>query len=262
MTSKGPAFNQFLTLYSDFYPGKVQEMNELIPNLLKEISPDELIDIPPNFVPHSLLYFFAYYPKVDYGLLLKERDEPVNLNVSSTPGITPLGAACQSGNEKAAKLLLDHGCQVTIPIWELCYGTITDEKIAILKLLIEYGANINSECFSYDWHYPVTESVLLYYIREIWSPNRLASPLSCEKNGLFLKELLNSGASINYINSQGENALHLACSRGDFDIAKILLENGCDYNLRNENGKLPIDRLVSDTSRAQFLEIINCIECR
>lgn len=79
---------------------------------------------------------------------------------------------------------------------------------------------------------------------------------------LFLKELINAGANVNYINEAGENVLHTACSRNDMNIVKILLKSGCDYNLRDNYNGLPVDLIPLPELKKEFSEMIESLHCR
>lgn len=90
---------------------------------------------------------------------------------------------------------------------------------------------------------------------------------SCDDNEnddfiAFLCELINAGCRVNYINRNGENALHLVCSRSDLRLAKILLNYGCNTELRNKIGELPIDKLASEDEKNKYSEWIRLLQCR
>jgi len=47
--------------------------------------------------------------------------------------------------------------------------------------------------------------------------------------------------SINDTNALGDNALHCVCSWGDMDAARMLVENGINFNQRGELGFTPLN---------------------
>lgn len=69
------------------------------------------------------------------------------------------------------------------------------------------------------------------------------------KNGglpIILRELIKRGANLNIKDDLGWTPLHHAVNMGNkiiFDIIKTLVENGADKNIKNLDGKLPIDLL-------------------
>lgn len=58
-----------------------------------------------------------------------------------------------------------------------------------------------------------------------------------------LRFLISSGANINMLGPQGNTALHYAVERGCMEIILILLLNGADPNIVNENKQKPEDLL-------------------
>lgn len=248
----------------------VDEINKLLPSLVKEIPPDQLIDSP--FGCLSLLHILVKSPDIDYQILFSPSKEPIDCNIIGYDKETPLHHACYYGNEKAAKLLLDHGAQVNplnpdviSPVVKLTIFAMTDSKVKILKLLIEHGANLNIE-----WR----EKISPVYIRSesiisgcVWHLCLSSLEVLCTESerrsaSLFLKELLNGGANVNFVNDQGENALHIVCLREDMNLAKVLLEGGCNYGLVNNYGKLPIDKIYFSQVKKSFSEMIELVHCR
>lgn len=261
------ALERFLSFSFFEHQDEVQEINKLIPELIKEVRPDQLIDIPSCRQPHSLLHILALFCEVDYELLFSSSNTELSIdcNISTQSGRLPLHDACRNVNKKAVVLLLTHGAQVNptnvmvpSPIMQLCYRAITDDTVEILKLLIRHGANVNFE-WNEGGHNSLTQSVLLF---SVWRHPPWNEVLKETKFSLFLKELINAGANVNWICEGNYNALHMACYYRDMESAKVLIENGCDYNLRNDRGSLPIDRIGNEVLENEFLEIIELIKCR
>lgn len=56
-----------------------------------------------------------------------------------------------------------------------------------------------------------------------------------------VKILLNNGAAVNFLRSSDHaSPLYLACKNGHESIAKLLLDNGADRNLKTTNGLSPL----------------------
>ena len=53
----------------------------------------------------------------------------------------------------------------------------------------------------------------------------------------FIKKKLN----INKKNKNGDTPLHLAIQKGDYDIIKLLLDNGANIKIKNKKGITPFD---------------------
>jgi ankyrin repeat protein len=90
-----------------------------------------------------------------------------------------------------------------------------DKSREHLKLLISYGADINS----------VTQA------NERETPLHLAARASIPRPSYILL-LLSHGADVNAKNGDGKTALHLAAARGRESVFRILLEHGADPSIK------------------------------
>lgn len=124
----------------------------------------------------------------------------------------------------AIKHLLEAGANPnengTYPYFPL-HGAIKDNNLELVKLLINYGADVNT----------------------ILTPHNGATALheAAKKPDVdILKTLINAGALVDEVDKEGETALHRACRYGNFDNAKLLLEWGANPNSRNCIGYKPI----------------------
>ena len=123
-------------------------------------------------------------------------------------------------------------------LWSLFYNEVPDEK-AILKLIAK-GANVNA-VNEYD------ESLLFDIIT--------IADDECEKKIKAVQLLLNAGADIHYVNTDGRICLHSAAVPWRRDIFNILLERGinpnciCTYNFESQLDNLETyEWLVSETT--------------
>ena len=89
-------------------------------------------------------------------------------------------------------------------------------KIEIVRILIENGANVNDvdSCKTKD------------------NKNTYSALMLASRYGFYeaVKLLLSKGADINYTNLLGSNALNESIIQGNYKIAYYLLEHGADYN--------------------------------
>lgn len=61
--------------------------------------------------------------------------------------------------------------------------------------------------------------------------------------------LLKHGADINMKDSfYGETPLHTCAKKGNWSVARVLLENGADYTIQDKNGKVPLDRAIEPSN--------------
>lgn len=71
-----------------------------------------------------------------------------------------------------------------------------------------------------------------------------------KKTPTILKCLINNGADINAVHTDGDTALHIAIKRHSIKCLEILLESGADYNLKNNKGQTPFE-VASDIDMGQ-----------
>lgn len=266
-SSQESALNQFISFYNSGLSNHVEQVNQLIPKLLEEIKPDQLIRVSVHLIPQSLLYLLSHCCEIDYESLFQWNASPINCNVLNENKVTPLHEACYWGNEKAVKLLLDHGANVMFArdwispiVSSYRNGIITDSRLRILRLLIKQSDNVDSES-SRKVNNIMRGPVLMACIDDFYGMNIVHTDDEKRQIILFLKELINAGADVNYIDFVGRNALHIACTHSCVDIMKLLVENGCNHKIRNCSGKLPMD-YVRVELKDEFAEIIDLVQCR
>lgn len=132
-----------------------------------------------------------------------------NTGIFDAKNLTPLMRACTSGNEALVSELLqsgvpaDHGEDT---LQALHFAAMRNSK-AIVDLLLEFGANIESRAFTYT---PL---------------------LGCIANGSFemFKHLVQKGAST-VARADDESCLQFACKKGRKDMAIFLIDHGGDPN--------------------------------
>lgn len=107
---------------------------------------------------------------------------------------------------------------------------IYHRKPEVLNVMFEYGADPNLD-FSDVSMSGGSPTAFMYAIKQA----NTAYPSSMEVVDLFVQ----NGANVDFLDSNGNNLLHMAIERGDFDIVPKLLEIGVDPNKKNNSGKLP-----------------------
>ncbi|ORX79282.1 ankyrin, partial [Anaeromyces robustus] len=142
---------------------------------------------------------------------------------------TPLIFACQKGNEKLVKILIDLGADITKKEYIKCtsssvydmghgsrnyikkylntplYNACINGNLNIFKYLIEHGSDINKE----DWH----DKPPLF--------------IACENGNIdFVYYLVKKlGVDINKENNKGETPIFVAYENGHENIVKYLTEH-------------------------------------
>lgn len=149
----------------------------------------------------------------DMEIVKKLIDLGVNVNAVDQSGNNALAYA----NNKTAPILIEAGCNVNnenhlgqTPL--MCHAD--DRTDAVLKQLIEAGANINKTDKNGN-------NVLFY-----------------SHNAVSMKYLIEAGAEVNISNLQGMTPLHVAATT-NFDCTKELIEHGSDIHAKDFQGHTP-----------------------
>ncbi|XP_076117419.1 uncharacterized protein LOC143085121 [Mytilus galloprovincialis] len=181
--------------------------------------------------------------------------EKANINIADMNGVTPLYVACEKGQLKIVKLLLDNNAIVDIPnalkstpLFIACENGNTE----IVRLLLQRQADANFK--NSDQMTPLHKacgsnqtdivSLLINYGASVNKPDKdLQTPLiiSCLKgNYKVVDALLKVGASVNYANITGLTPLHEACMREQKEIVQLLLDYDADIQKEATNGLTPL----------------------
>lgn len=243
----------------------IDDINRLIPSLIEEVRPDESISFRCKIfgvTEITLLHILTIHPKINYHLLFDQKSESVNYNSVDSCSATPLYYACNYKNASAMKLLLEHGASPNIhsfmrpvQVEQLILQPIDKESIEILKLLLEYRADVNASLSAC----PYLPSLLYMFVSH---PCNNDCTLLSEYKIEFLKVLVNGNTSVNLLDYRKQSALHIVCKYHNMEFAKILLDAGCNYNQKDWIEKLPMDEITNDTVKERFLEMIESLNIR
>lgn len=249
---------KFIQLEESGISKNIRQINALLPLLLEEISSDQPLESSKHCL-RSLLHILAWYHEIDYQLLF-QTDSRRSIDCDRLDGckISPLGYACAASNEKAARLLLSHGANIkglnsinghnTTALILTCMFIENDSQCKTLRLLLEWNGHINSE-FDSHGNSTIACGLSRYYhqLERGLAPETLRRDIC-----LCLDLLFQAGANVNAVNTSGESALHLVCSKNDIEMAKTLIAYGADCRCRNKKGEYPIDRITDPTIKKQL----------
>ncbi len=187
----------------------------------------------PSYVP--LLNSLAETGKIDGVKLLLEHN--VDVNLGNKVGETPLHVAAINGHTQIARLLVEHGADVSARRdycnWRSGNCVPTDTPLheaakrghrQIASLLIEYGADVNAK--------DVTGETPLYNAAE-------------EGQAKVVRFLIEHGANVNVKTTFDYTPLYIAAMRGQAPTVELLIEGGADINVRGHSDNTPLHMAVN-----------------
>jgi type II secretion system protein G len=155
---------------------------------------------------------------------LNENPQVVNINnVIGYP--TPLLCAITGDKIDVVRLLLDHGADINTydPFDAALHIAVEHDNIEILNLLVAAkGVDINIKNVSGE------------------TPLHMASYSKLPHKIEILKLLISKGADINARDDDGYTPLHRAIDAGNMKIVKILVLKGANVNEKTKNGDSPL----------------------
>jgi len=140
--------------------------------------------------------------------------------------MTPLHIASKCGRNEYVRLLLEKGANIEHRDVDGKTPLHAAKNEETMKILLNWGANIDSK----DDYNPYTGNG---GNTPLWSLVRI------KKTTIGIKLLLNEGANI--YDEDGSTPLHYASFCGDYDIVKVLLENGVNVEDKDDEGKTAKD---------------------
>ncbi|WP_395450012.1 ankyrin repeat domain-containing protein [Aminobacter sp. UC22_36] len=127
--------------------------------------------------------------------------------INEIDGVTALYIACEVGNVELAKLLINRGADVNLPVsWQRTplYAANKAGHADVVKLLLDNGANPNQ-------------------VAKAQTPLHVAAENGCLQCVIYL---VDAGADVNALTSNGSPAIHLAKLSGHDDVVAYLHGHG------------------------------------
>jgi len=185
--------------------------------------------------------------------ILTEKIEKEELNQTwhELEGDTMLVWSVALDSIPVAKLLIDRGASVHSTDWRGRAPIFHCESVAMVDFLISMGARVNvfDKIGSTPLHAVLQEGiddVIRHFIklgadvnaREGKRPPPLLELIDSTPTTENVQLLLSAGAIVNAQDKYGNTALHRSVHLGYPDIAKLLLENGADIDVKNDDGDM------------------------
>ncbi|THC95669.1 hypothetical protein EYZ11_004836 [Aspergillus tanneri] len=198
-------------------------------------------------------------------------EQGAGIETQTSQGYTPLQCAAMSGNKTMFFFLFEHGAEVDVLTAKeetLLHLTppVSQDCLDILHMLLQMGLDV--EAVSINGWTPLHQTIFVgtgspdiefdktsEYIELLVSngadlnavaasqtretPLHLASMATIPRPSL-VSFLVDRGASVNSMTSEGKTALHLAAERGRDTIFQALLDAGADLTI-----KIPDDALIN-----------------
>lgn len=127
--------------------------------------------------------------------------------INEVDGVSALYVACENGNVEIAKLLIDHGADVNLPVsWQRTplYAANKRGYAEVVKLLLDRGADPNQ-------------------VAKSQTPLHVAAEKGCLE---CVMHLVDAGAEVNALTSNGNPPIHLAKLGRHEDVVAYLLSHG------------------------------------
>lgn len=175
-----------------------------------------------------------------------------NVNWKNMNGETALMVACRHGYASMVKLFLDNGADIhavdesgRTALMLVCMVG----KYDIIDTLIERGADVNAVDL---WGY----TALIYACNR---PVGSFSEPQMQQHIAAIESLVGHGAYIDCMDRNFNTALMHCCSKGNLDIALVLLNLGADASFRNINDVLVSDLIADEEQKEVFLSAVHTV---
>ena len=183
-------------------------------------------------------------------------DRGADINVVDNQKAGPLHYAAEGGLNEMIKILIDNNAELELENSRgrtpLIVAARENASLETIKILIEYGANINAKDYSLDTPLSLAawrgnEDIVNYLIDQ--NPEITISGIkgktlffySMDKRLVKLyKAIMDRGARIEDLSSRGTSALHWAAKGGSGMIAEDLIEKGLQVNNKDIFGMTPL----------------------
>jgi ankyrin repeat protein len=165
---------------------------------------------------YTALLFAARNGDVEQGKLLLDRG--ANVNDTASSGVSALALAAHSGNEPFALFLLEHGADPNAAAggFTALHAAILRSQVALVKALIEKGADVNSK---------LVKGTATRY-----------SSGDYHLNGTFV----------------GATPYWLAAKYGELEIMRILAAHGADTKAESRDGSSPLMAAITAKNPSQL----------
>ncbi|KAL8689137.1 MAG: hypothetical protein Q9218_005122 [Villophora microphyllina] len=179
-------------------------------------------------------------------------DAGAHINKADVTGRTALIAAATQGRDEAVELLLARGADIdaaTVYGRTALLGAVWQGHRSTVMLLFDKGASKETNHILLDTAIAGGNAAMARWMAEITSDTDISDDLKSSLLDRFLynrpstadiEVLIEKGASLTPMGSDGKTAIHLASQKGHVDAVRLFLERGVSADIRDGVGKTPL----------------------
>ena len=182
--------------------------------------------------------------------------EPNSVEHRFSESATPLSYAIVGGNIRIVELLISMSAEVKQYSKELLDHAVSADRVDIVKLLFENGADPNQAPRVYDDKSDMSELLKSHGVPpdDINALDHMGwpeLPYVCRgdkgEHPETVLRLLKLGADIDVKSSKGKTALHCAAKAGFIKVVDVLIENGATIDAVDNKGETPLIEAIRST---------------
>ena len=163
--------------------------------------------------------------------------------INSSNGETALHLAVRNGLYEVCEKLINYGADITIFDKQgrnVLHTAVGSNQYAIIKLLfLKFGDKIDIDVKTND---NIGESGLISASRNHFND--------------IIKLLISYNVTINSTDNNGQSALHWCAKVNNCQGAILLLENGANINLQDENEKTPLSVAIDELNTNEIIQLL------
>jgi ankyrin repeat protein len=163
--------------------------------------------------------------------------------INTSNGETALHLAIRNGLYEVAEKLINYGADITIFDKQgrnVLHTAVGSNQYGIIKLLfLKFGDKIDIDTKTND---NLGESALISASRNSFNE--------------IIKLLISFNVTINATDNNGQSALHWCAKVNNCQGAILLLENGANINLQDENEKTPLSVAIDELNTNEIIQLL------
>ena len=214
-----------------------------------------------NYSGQTILHVGVKTKDVDIVKILLEWGMEPNI-IAKVNGWTPAHTAAYINSPEMIDLLVEHGANLDIKNYkgktplQLAYDNM---YVEVTRALLKGNAKPIKLGSEYEENEEIknmirTQEAMFKDHEPLWQ--NLIKNVKKQNVDKVRERLNDPNIKINYIDSYNKTALHYAVENNDYDMAKLLLENGANPNVRNNYSRRTPILLAIDNNNYDMVELL------